>query len=101
MRGYWQGRLVDRSAAVATARYLWPIAPFVNGTLEAAVGNVFGEHLSGFKPGLLRMTGALGVESVGSLDNALDFLVGVGTETFDHGTQVDSLVLSFGTNRGF
>ena len=101
MRGYWQGRLVDRSAAVATARYLWPIAPFVNGTLEAAVGNVFGEHLSGFRPGLLRLTGALGVESVGSLDNALELLVGVGTETFDHGTQVDSLVLSLGTNRGF
>jgi Omp85 superfamily domain len=101
MRGFWPGRLVDRSAAVATARYRWPIAPFVYGTMEAAVGNVFGTYLRELKPGLLRMTGAIGIESVGSLDNALELLFGVGTETFDHGGQVDSLVLSVGTNRGF
>jgi hypothetical protein len=101
MRGFYPGRLVDRSAAVLTARYRWPIWVWLDGSIVGAVGNVFGDHLQEFKPGLLRFSGSLGVESVGSPDSSLELLVGLGTETFDHGGQVDSLRVVFGTNRGF
>ena len=61
MRGYFLGRLVDRSAATAALRYVWPIGPWLGGNIEAAVGNVFGEHLQGFRPTLLRFSGDVGI----------------------------------------
>jgi len=101
MRGFFPGRLVDRSAAVATVRYRWPIWVWLDGSLQAAVGNVFDEHLDGFKPSLLRFSSAIGIESVGTPDNSIEVLFGIGTETFDHGGQIDSFRLALGTNRGF
>jgi hypothetical protein len=101
MRGFYPGRLVDRSALVATTRYRWPIAPWLDGSIRVSVGNVFGVHLTEFQPGLLRLSGALGIENVGSPDGSFEALVGFGTETFDHGTQVDSIRVVLGTNRGF
>ena len=38
MRGYYRGRMLDRSAVAAALHYSWPIAPWVGGTIEAAVG---------------------------------------------------------------
>jgi hypothetical protein len=100
MPGFYPGRLVDRSAVAATAAYRWPIWVWLDGSIQAAVGNVFGEHLSGFTPGLLRFSGAIGVESVGSSpDSSFELLAGFGSETFDHGGQIDSIRVFLGTNR--
>jgi hypothetical protein len=101
MRGYWAGRLLDRSAAVATARYLWPIGPWLHGSIQAALGNVFGVHLDEFAPRLLRFSSAVGLSSSGSQDYPFEIVVGLGTETFEHGTQVDSLLLAIGINHAF
>ena len=101
MRGFYPGRLRDRSAAVLTAKYRWPIWVWLDGSLQAAVGNVFGEHLSGFDTSLFRFSGAVGIESVGSRDGSFELLFGVGSETFDHGAQLDSARVLVGTNRGF
>jgi hypothetical protein len=99
MPGFFPGRLVDRSAAVATLRYKWPIGPWIAGSLQGAVGNVFGEHLQGFEPKLLRFSGAFGIESDSSPDSSFEFVIGFGTETFDHGGQIDSLRLAVGITR--
>ncbi len=101
MRGYLYGRLVDRSAAIATLKYRWPIWVFLDGTLQVATGNVFGPQLEDFKTKLLRLSSAIGVESVGGADHTFEFLAGFGTETFSEGTQIRSFRLLFGTNRGF
>jgi len=101
LRGFLPGRLLGRSAASLVARYRWPIWAFVDGSLQAGVGNVFDEHLQDFKPKLLRFSSAIGIETVGSPDSSLEILFGVGTETFDHGGQVDSVRFVLGTNRGF
>jgi hypothetical protein len=61
MLGYLPGRLVDRSASIVSARYVWPVGPNLDGNLDAAVGNVFDEHLQGFRPSLLRFSGDLGL----------------------------------------
>jgi hypothetical protein len=100
MPGFYPGRLVDRSAAVGTLRYRWPIGPFVDGSLQAAVGNVFGAHLDGFETQLLRFSGAIGLETDSSPDSNFQLLVGFGTETFEHGGQVDSARLVLGISRG-
>ena len=101
MRGFYPGRLIDRSAAVGTFRYRWPIAIWLDGSINAAVGNVFGEHLRDFDAKLLRFSGTLGVSSRNSPDGSIEALVGFGTETFEHGGQVDSIRVLVGTNRGF
>lgn len=101
MRGYLQDRLLGRSAAVATLEYRYPIWAFLDGTVQAAVGNVFGEHLAGFDPELLRVTFAAGVRTVGARDHSFDFLVGSGTETFRQGAGLHDVRLLFGATRGF
>ena len=101
MRGFTPGRLLGRSAAVATLRYRWPIWVWLDGSIQIAAGNVFDAHLANFEPALLRLSGAIGIESVGSPDSSLELLLGAGTETFRHGTQVTSLRVILGSNHGF
>ena len=101
MRGYLYGRLVDRSAAVATIKYRWPIWVFLDGAIQGALGNVFGPQLEDFKTKLLRVSANVGVESVGTPDHTFEILAGFGTETIEHGANVNSVRLLFGTNRGF
>ena len=101
MRGYLYGRLIDRSAAVATLKYRWPIWVYLDGSIQGAVGNVFGPQLEDFKAKLLRVSSAVGVESVGTADHTFEVLLGFGTETIDSGANVNSVRLLFGTNRGF
>jgi hypothetical protein len=101
MRGFLPGRLLGRSSAVASLRYRWPIWVSLDGAMEASIGNVFDEHLKGFAAKKLRFSAALGIETVGSPDSAFQLLFGIGTETFEQGTSVDSVRLVIGTNRGF
>ncbi len=100
MPGYFPGRLVDRSAAVAQLAYTWPVGPKLDATMQADVGNVFGDHLQDFDPRLLRLSAAFGLEAhVG--DPPLQFLVGFGTEPIDRGLTVDSFRVMVGVPRTF
>jgi hypothetical protein len=101
MPGFRTGRLRGRSSAVATLRYAWPIWVWLDGSLQAAVGNVFGEHLSGASLGQSRFSGAIGIESRGSRDSVFQLLVGFGTETFNSGADVNSIRLVAGARSGF
>lgn len=101
MPGFLPGRLVGRSAAVATLAYHWPVWVWLDATLQTALGNVFDEHLSAFEWSRLRLSTAVGVETAGVSDNPFQLLIGFGTETFDHGAQINTLRVVFGTNRGF
>lgn len=101
MRGYLYGRLIGRSAAIATLKYRWPVWAFLDGSMQMSAGNVFGPRLADFKTSLLRLSGALGIESVGHADHTFEVLVGFGTETFEQGAEASSLRVVFGTNRGF
>lgn len=101
MRGFVEGRMIGRSAAVATLEYRYPIWAFLDGTLQAAVGNVFGEHLSGFDPELLRLSFVAGVRTSIERDHSFDLLVGSGTETFKQGAGLHDVRFLFGATRGF
>jgi len=91
MPGFRTGRLNDRSALVATLRYSWPIWLSLSGSLQAAVGNVFGEHFAGLRPGRGRLSTALGLETNKNRDSVFQALVGFGTETFESGARLDSI----------
>ena len=101
MRGLYPGRLYDRSAAVVGLGYRWPVWMWLDGAIRTEVGNVFGEHLSGFRVGRLRWSGAIGVESVGTPDNSFELMFGAGSETFESGGTIDSFRLVLGTTSGF
>jgi hypothetical protein len=101
MPGFRAGRLYDQSALVTTLRYSWPIWIWLNGSLQAAVGNVFGERLEGVDVERMRFSGALGIESSGSRDSIFQALVGFGTETFESGAELEAIRLTVGARSGF
>jgi hypothetical protein len=99
MHGFFPGRLRDRSAAVLQLEYTWPIAPLISGALQGAVGNVFGEHWSGFDTKLLRVSAGVGLTV--STKPPIELLVGFGTDTIDRGATIDSVRVSVGVPRLF
>jgi len=101
MRGFVPGRLLGRSAAVMTLAYRWPVWVQLAGSIQLCVGNVFGEHLEDFEPRLMRFSGAIGIESAGGRDNAIELLFGLGSETFADGGEITSFRFIFGTHYGF
>lgn len=101
MPGFRPGRLYGRSSALATLRYSWPIWIWLDGSLQAAVGNVFGERLAGASVSSSRFSGAVGIESRGSRDSVFQLLFGFGSEPFDNGGQINSFRVVAGARSGF
>jgi hypothetical protein len=99
LHGFFPGRFVDRSSAVAQVEYRWPVAPWLDGTLQTAVGNVFGEHLRGFDAKLLRLSAGFGLTTTSELP--VQMLAAFGTDTFDRGATVNEFRLTFGVPRSF
>lgn len=99
--GFRDGRVRGRSGAAATLRYSWPIWIWLDGSLQAAVGNVYGEHLAGISWGESRFSGAVGIESRGSRDSVFQLLMGFGTETFNSGADINSIRVVAGARSGF
>jgi hypothetical protein len=94
MTGFYDGRLVDRSSAILALEYAWPIAAGLNATLKPAIGNVFGEHLQGFDPKLLRFSAAFGLATI--TDVPLELLIGFATDTFENGARVAAVRFTLG-----
>jgi hypothetical protein len=101
MPGFRAGRLYGPSALVATLRYSWPIWIWLNGSLQAATGNVFGAHFEGASLERSRLSTAIGIESTGSRDSIFQALIGFGTETFESGAELDSIRVVLGARSGF
>jgi hypothetical protein len=101
MRGYLQGRLIDRSSLVARAQYTWPVWFFLNGVVQADVGNVFGAHFDDFEAKLLRLSTAIGMRSNGSPDAGLEILIAGATDPFGSGFRYSSFRLVIGSHHGF
>jgi hypothetical protein len=101
MPGFRAGRLYGESALVATLRYSWPVWMWLDGSLQASVGNVFGRHWQGATLRDSRFSSAIGVESNSSRDSIFQALLGFGTETFGQGAAVNSVRFVVGARHGF
>lgn len=101
MPGFRAGRLRDRSSVEVTLRYTWPIWVWLNGSMQAATGNVFDRHLTNFSVDRNRFSGAIGIETSASRDSAFQALVGFGTETFESGAHVNAPRFVIGARHGF
>ena len=98
LRGFRDHRLIDRSATVATLTYRWPIWVYLDGDLHYAVGNVFGEHLAGLEPELLRSSFGIGASTASSSDNPFEALLAFGTRPFQDGGGVESVRIVLGAS---
>lgn len=101
MSGYLRGRLVDRSAAVATLQYRWPIWVFLDGTINATLGNVWGVGFESFDVKASRLSSAIGVRSNADRDSGFELLFGVGSDPLDEGFSISSFRLLVGSHHGF
>lgn len=101
MRGFRPGRLTGESSTVATVEYSWPIWSFLDGTLQAAVGNVWGRRFESFDPEKLRFSFAGGIRTPNRRDHTFNFLVGFGTAPFEDGAAVEGPRVVLGTTTGF
>lgn len=101
LHGFLERRLLDRSAVVARVFYTWPVWVFLDGSLVYEVGNVFEERWSNFSFGQLRNSIALGLRSSIPRDNAFQFLVALGTTTFEEGSRISNVRLVVGTSSDF
>lgn len=101
MRGFLEGRLRGRSAAVALLEYRWPVWVWLDGSLHYAVGNTFGPQLEGFEFEKLRNSFGLGIQGTGSRDHVFQILLAFGTRPFEDGAGVESIRLALGATSGF
>ncbi|NUP11756.1 MAG: hypothetical protein HOW73_37390 [Polyangiaceae bacterium] len=102
MRGFKPGYLLGSSAVAATLDYRWPIWAFLDGTLQASVGNAFNEsHLEDFEPEKLRFSFIGGIRSPNHRDHSFNLLVGFGTDTFEDGGAPSVVRFLFGGTTGF
>jgi hypothetical protein len=74
---------------------------WLDGTLHVGVGNAFGEQLSDFDLGRLRVFWGLGIRTVGERDSSFNLEVAFGTDTFEQGGAVSSVRFAVGTVTGF
>ena len=101
LRGFLANQFLDRSAAAMRFEYRWPVAVWLDGTLQYELGNVFGRWLSGFELGELRSSFGIGLAAVGAQDHTFQALVAFGTTPYSEGGRVDSFRLVLGTTAGF
>jgi hypothetical protein len=101
MPGLRSRRLVGPSAIAARLHYRWPIWVSLDGSANAAFGNVFGPELAGFDPALLRGSFALGVRTIGSQEGGFEVLFGAGTDTLRDGAQIEEVRFAIGTSSSF
>jgi hypothetical protein len=100
LRGFSAGRLSGRSGLAAAAVYEWPVSVWIDGVLHGAVGDVFGAHLEGLRPGLVRLSTGIGLRTRGE-GHRFEILVALGTRTLDDGAGVDSVRLVVGGTKMF
>ncbi|MEJ7728716.1 MAG: hypothetical protein WKG00_05830 [Polyangiaceae bacterium] len=103
MRGFAEGRLLGRSATVATLGWRWPLWPYFEGRTHVACGTVAGAHLDGWRAGDLRLSFDFGLhtEFPSPSDWELELMVGVGSERFDDGGRPETARVLFAVTPRF
>jgi hypothetical protein len=101
LRGFLEGRLVDRSALVARLGYDWPVWAFLDGSLQVEAGNVFSSQLENFALDRSRLSFGLGLRSAGRRDHPFELLIGTATTPLEDGAHLDSFRFVLGATNAF
>ncbi len=101
MPGFVTGWMLGRSVIAAQLAYSWPVWMWLDGQLRFSIGNAFDGHLAGLAGNKLRLSGDVGITTIGKRDQGFEILFGLGTETFEQGAGITSFRLSVGSRKGF
>ena len=101
MPGFVSGWMTGRSVIAGQLGYTWPVWVWLDGQLRLSIGNAFDSHLRGLAANKLRLSGDVGLTTVGPRAQGFELLLGVGTETFEQGASVTSVRVSIGSRKGF
>ena len=97
--GFKERRVVGKS--LISSEYKWPIWAYADGVLHYSVGNSFGQTLEGFDFGRLKQSIGFGIRQTASFGPHFNFLVGLGSNTFDQGGDFNEQRLVIGGGSGF
>lgn len=100
LSGFTPGHLIGRSLAAVSLEYRWPVWLFLDGTVNVAVGNVFGEHFDHFDARNLRMSFGLGMRAASSGDIPFTLMLALGTDRLGDQFGIDSVRFVVGTTSG-
>jgi len=100
MQGFTGGWMIGRSTIATELGYTWPVAFMLDGNVRLAVGNAFGARLDGMAADKLRLSGDVGITTIGARDSGFELIVGVGSAPFDQGFHLDTVRLAVGSRRG-
>lgn len=99
MPGFRNGWIVGTSAMAGGIDYGFPVAPWLEGFVAVSTGGAFGDLYDGFRPGLLRMSYAIGVRA-GSPDQPFAVMLGMGSAPFEDGAGIQVFRVAFGVQQG-
>ncbi len=100
LRGFFNGRLVDRSALGARLRYHWPVWALLDGVVEYGAGSVFGQRFENFDFGWFYQSFAFGLGSSTKRDHSFQFLFALGMSHFDGNSELDTVRVVLGGHSG-
>ncbi len=101
MPGFVGGWMNGPSTFTTQIGYTWPVWLWLDGQTRFSMGNAFAGHLDGLAMNKMRLSGDLGVTTVGKRDAGFEILFGLGTETLEQGGHITSVRLTFGSRKGF
>ena len=99
--GFKERRVIGESIIASTFEYKWPVWVYMDGVLHYSVGNAFGANLNGFDFGKLRQSVAFGLRQTASFGPYFNFLVGLGSNSFDDGGDFNEVRIVIGAGRAF
>jgi hypothetical protein len=103
LQGFRDGRFRDDSALSAGLHYRYPVWLYADAELISSVGNVFPDHLRGFRFQRLYWSNGLSLKSNFSRETAVGLTAAIGSTRFDATdfSLADSVRLFFGVGQGF
>jgi len=99
--GFKRRRIIGDSIISSSFEYKWPIWAYSDGILHYSVGNSFGSNLNGFDFGRLKQSIAFGLRQTASSGPQFNFLIGLGSNTFDQGGDFKEGRFVIGGGRAF
>jgi hypothetical protein len=90
LAGFPQGRLVGRTAAIASARYRWGIHQDIDAALHVELGNVFDAGFADFAIERGRLSVGLAIDGLAGDEHRFGALIALGTERIDRGAAIES-----------
>lgn len=97
LRGFWPGEIRGESVLALSLSYVWPIWVWLDAYVRATIGNAFGRYADDFEFERLRLSFDLGVRPRFEGESQFEILFGIGTHTFDAGTEIASIRFAVGT----